>query len=79
MRFRPILRESSVFFFFWELVTIKVFEIFRHICSVCQTDQFTIDQNVLCQKCVDGGHCVNGILFNDPGLLEFLKSLFNFI
>ena len=39
----------------------------RFTCIQCPSDQFTIYQNQNCEKCVEGGICINGILFNQAG------------
>jgi len=39
-----------------------------YLCSQCPSDQFNIIQNEACEKCVDGGRCINGTLLNTAGL-----------
>jgi hypothetical protein len=40
-------------------------------------DQFTLTQNTLCEKCVSGGQCINGILYNQAGIFLFKNIKFN--
>ena len=39
----------------------------RPSCVQCISDQFTLNQNEPCQKCIEGGICINGSLFNMEG------------
>ena len=39
----------------------------RYVCLECQVDEFIINQNMTCETCVSGGHCLNGILYNQAG------------
>ena len=55
--------DSSKYFFCWGFFSIVKIEK-RPECIQCSDDEFTINQNELCEKCVEGGRCINGSLFN---------------
>lgn len=42
-------------------------------------NQFTLNQNMICEQCVDGGQCFNGILYNQAGTADFKKDWFDFV
>ena len=52
--------QSNVFFLLYKKLK-------RLICIQCPFNEFTINQNEQCEKCVAGGICDNGILSNKAG------------
>ena len=42
----------------------------KYACIQCPYNEFTINQNELCENCVEGGRCINGSLFNQEGNCE---------
>ena len=57
-----MILRSIFFFFFFENLILK-----RLKCIQCPSNEFTINQNENCEKCVEGGLCIDGILFNQAG------------
>ena len=56
--------SSQYFLLFWNNNFSK-----SVTCVQCPTNEFTINQNENCEKCVEGGLCINGNLYNQAGLL----------
>ena len=42
----------------------------RTTCKECLFNEFTLNQNENCEKCVEGGLCLNGILLNKKGEIQ---------
>ena len=42
---------------------------------MCQENEFSLNQFQPCKKCVEGGICLNGILFNQQGSIKKIIKL----
>ena len=51
----------------------------RYTCIECPNNEFTVDQNENCEKCVQGGICLNGILLNQAGFSFIIIFFFFFL
>ena len=65
--------DSSKYFIF--LSVIKINYLWRYTCVECPFNEFTINQEENCEKCVQGGLCINGILTNQAGLFIIVLNL----
>ena len=50
----------------------------RLTCIQCPENEFTVNQNEHCEKCLDEGLCINGVLFNKAGAFKFLFMKLSF-